>query len=103
MTTPSDPHGPGNYPPPPPGGEYQPQGGGGYGAPTPQAQNNTPLVLSIIGVVCWFLCSPAAIVLGLIGQSKARQTGQSDTFPKVVWIVGIIALIIGIISYAARR
>ncbi len=94
MTTPSDPNGPGGYPPPAPGG--------GYGAP-PQQQTNTPMILSIIGVVCWFICSPAAIVLGLIGQNKAQQAGQSSTFPRVVWIVGIVALVIGVISVFFRN
>jgi hypothetical protein len=46
------------------------------------------MVLSIIGIVCWFLCSPAAIVLGLIAQSKFREQGQKGTLAKVAWIGG---------------
>lgn len=89
---------PGDYPPPSdPSGGYGP---GGYGAP--QQANNTPMVLGIIGIVCWFLCSPAAIVLGLVGQSKARQYGQSDTLPKVAWIGGIVAFVLGVISTILR-
>jgi preprotein translocase subunit SecG len=54
-------------------------------------------VLSIIGIVCWFIFSPAAIVLGLIAQSQFRKNGQRDTLAKVVWIGGIIVLILGIV------
>lgn len=85
----------GGYPPPPPGG--------GYGAPPPgysqPGQNNTPMVLGIIGIVCWFCCSPAAIVLGLIGQSKAKESGQSPTLPKIAWIGGIAFLVLGVIYW----
>lgn len=82
---------PGDYPPP-----SDPSGG--YGAP--RQESNTPKVLGIIGIVCWFLCgwgAIASIILGLIGQSKARQLGQSDTLPKVAWIGGIVVLALGII------
>ena len=90
---PSYPSGPGGYGPPQPG--YGP-GYGGY--PGPQnPQSNTPTVLSVIGIVCWFLCSPAAIVLGLIAQSKFRAQGRSDTLAKVAWIGGIVLLVLGIV------
>ena len=84
-------------PAPPPPGDYGPPGGGYGGQP---AQSNTPTILGIIGIVCWFCCSPASIVLGLIGQSQANKTGQSATLPRVAWIGGIIALILGIIYVA---
>lgn len=71
----------------------------GYGAAAPQS--NTPKVLSIIGIVCIFCCSPAAIVLGLIAQSKYREQGQPDTLAKIAWIGGIVALVLGIIGYAS--
>jgi len=91
----------GGYGPPPPGGGYgAPPPGGGYGAPPPghgQPSNNTPTVLGIIGIVCWFCCSPAAIVLGLIGQSKAKQSGQSPTLSMIAWIGGVVFLLLGII------
>lgn len=74
--------------------------GGGYGSPQPQS--NTPTVLGVIGIVCWFFCSIASIVLGLIGQSKARQLGQSDTLPKVAWIGGIVSAAIGLIVGIVR-
>ncbi|GAA1705312.1 hypothetical protein GCM10009745_61170 [Kribbella yunnanensis] len=78
-----------------PGGQNQ---GYGYGAQA--APSNTPMILSIIGIVCWFCCSPAAIGLGLFAQSKYREQGQSDTLAKVTWIGGIAFLVLGIISYA---
>ena len=78
-----------------PGGQ---NGGYGYGAQA--APSNTPMILSIIGIVCWFCCSPAAIGLGLFAQSKYREQGQSDTLAKVAWIGGIAFLVLGIISYA---
>ncbi len=70
---------------------------GGYGDPAPQQPSKVPLVLSIIGIVCWFIFSPAAIVLGLIAQGQFRKNGQRDTLAKVVWIGGIIVLILGIV------
>lgn len=85
---------PPNYPPP--------QDPGGYGAAPPPQQNNTPMILGIIGIVCWFVCSIASIVLGLIGQSKARELGQSDTLPKVAWIGGIVSVVLGIIIGIAQ-
>lgn len=94
-------------PPPPPGGGYgPPPPGGGYGAPPPgyggQPQSQAPTILGIIGIVCWFCCSPAAIVLGLIGQSKAKQNGQSPTLPRIAWIGGIVFLLLGIILAIAN-
>jgi uncharacterized membrane protein len=55
------------------------------------------MVLSVIGIVCWFLCSPAAIVLGLVAQNQFRNQGRSDTLAKTAWIGGIVALAFGII------
>jgi len=60
------------------------------------------MVLSIIGIVCWFCCSPAAIALGLIAQGQFRNQGQSDTLAKTAWIGGIVALILGIIFSIIR-
>jgi hypothetical protein len=99
------PPGGGGYGGQPPGGGYggQPPGGGygppGGGYPPQQPQSSTPQVLAIIGIVCWFCCSPAAIALGLIAQSQYRQQGQSDTLAKVAWIGGIVSLLLGILYY----
>jgi hypothetical protein len=85
--------------PPDPGG-YQPMPplrGGGYGTPQKQVPAKTPLILAIIGIVCWFVFSPAAIVLGLIAQNQYRKLGQRDTLAKVAWIGGIVVLALGII------
>jgi Domain of unknown function (DUF4190) len=101
--------GPGGYgeqPPDPDGyGTPLPQysGGGGYGDPVPQQPSKAPLVLSIIGIVCWFVFSPAAIVLGLIAQSQYRKHGQRDTLAKVAWIGGVIVLALGIILVATHH
>ena len=98
---PSYPGGPPSYPGGPGGGYGAPQPGygPGYGGyPGPQnPPSNTPTVLSVIGIVCWFLCSPAAIVLGLIAQNKFRAQGRSDTLAKVAWIGGIVLLVLGIV------
>jgi hypothetical protein len=94
------PPGPGGYPPPGPGG-YPPPGPGGY--PPQSTESSTPMVLSIIGIVCWFLCSPAAIVLGVIAQGKFREQGRSDTLAKTAWIGGIVALVFGIIVYVSSH
>jgi hypothetical protein len=84
------------YPPQPPPPGY------GAGYPQPQPQSSTPQILSIIGIVCWFCCSPAAIVLGLIAQNQFRNQGRPDTLAKVAWIGGIVALALGILSAVVR-
>jgi uncharacterized membrane protein len=58
--------------------------------------------LSIIGIVCWFCCSPAAIVLGLIAQNQFRNEGRPDTIARVAWIGGIVAVVLGILSFVIR-
>ncbi|WP_203589924.1 hypothetical protein [Streptomyces sp. SID13031] len=89
---------PGGYPGQP-GGYPGQQGGYAYGNEVPQ--NNTPQTLAIIGIVCIFRCSPAAIVLGFLAQSKFREQGKSDTLAKVAWIGGIAAFALGVIVYAS--
>jgi hypothetical protein len=64
--------------------------------------SSTPQVLSIIGIVCWFCCSPAAIVLGLIAQNQFRNEGRPDTIARVAWIGGIVAMVLGILSFIIR-
>jgi hypothetical protein len=58
-------------------------------------------VLSVIGIVCWLFCSPAAIVLGLIAQSQFRSQGRPDGLAKTAWIGGIVLLVLGIIIVVA--
>ena len=70
---------------------------GGYGAPPSRPPSKTPLILSVIGIVCWLIFVPASIVLGLIAQTQYRKQGQRDTLAKVAWIGGIILLALGII------
>jgi hypothetical protein len=90
---------PGGYGEQPPGGGYGGPGYGGY--PGPQGPpSSTPMVLSIIGIVCWFLCSPAAIVLGIIANVKYRNQGSPDALAKTAWIGGIVAFAIDIILVA---
>lgn len=96
--------GPGGYGPPPPGYGPPPPGyGPGYGGyPGPQApQSSTPTVLSVIGIVCWLFCSPAAIILGLVAQSQFRKQGRSDGLAKTAWIGGIVLLVVGVILAVA--
>jgi hypothetical protein len=91
---------PPGYGGPPPGYGGPPPGyGPGYGGyPGPQnQQSSTPTVLAVIGIVCWFLCSPAAIVLGIVAQSQFRNQGRPDTLAKTAWIGGIVALVFGIV------
>ena len=68
-------------------GQYGQPGGYGYGA---APQSSTPQVLAIIGIVCFVICTPASVVLGLIAQSKFREQGRSDTLAKVAWIGGVV-------------
>jgi uncharacterized membrane protein len=84
------------YPP------QQPPPGYGAGYPQQQPQSSTPQVLAIIGIVCWFCCSPAAIVLGFIAQNQFRNQGRPDTIAKVAWIGGIVALVLGILGFIVR-
>ncbi|GAB3958198.1 hypothetical protein GCM10029978_002630 [Actinoallomurus acanthiterrae] len=96
------PPGYGGYPPPGPPQGPPPGYGGGYGQPAPQPQSSTPQVLSIIGIICWFCCSPAAIVLGLVAQNQFRAQGRPDTLARVAWIGGIVALVLGVIGTVVR-
>jgi len=105
---PSYPGGPPSYPGGPGAGGYgapQPGYGPGYeGYPGPQnPPSSTPTVLSVIGIVCWLICSPAAIVLGLIAQNKFRAQGRPDTLAKVAWIGGIVLLVLGVVLAIATR
>ena len=110
---PGGPGGAGGYGAPPPGYGGPPPGyggptpgyGPGYGGfPGPQnPPSNTPTVLSVIGIVCWFLCSPAAIVLGIVAQSQFRRQGRPDTLAKTAWIGGIVALALGIVVAIATN
>ena len=76
--------------------------GGGYGEPAQRPPSKVPLVLSIVGIVCWFVFSPAAIVLGLVAQNQYRKEGQRDTLAKVAWIGGIVVLVLGIVLAIVR-
>jgi hypothetical protein len=106
---PGGPGGAGGYGAPPPGYGGPPPGyggpppgyGPGYGGfPGPQTPpSSTPTVLSVIAIVCWFLCSPAAIILGIVAQNQFRNQGQPDTLAKTAWIGGIVALVVGIVVY----
>jgi hypothetical protein len=102
---PGQPGGYGQQPPGQPGGYGQmptPPGGFGYNAPM-QQQSSTPQTLAIIGIVCILICSPAAIVLGLIAQGKFREQGRPDTLAKVAWIGGIVSIAFGLLySFAIR-
>ena len=103
---PGGPGGAGGYGgPPPPGYGGPPSGyGPGYGgSPGPQKPPSaTPTVLSVIGIVCWFLCSPAAIVLGFVAQNQFRVQGRPDALAKTAWIGGNVALALGIVVAIAR-
>jgi hypothetical protein len=85
------------YPP-----QQPPPPGYGAGYPQQQPESSTPQVLAIIGIVCWFCCSPAAIVLGLVAQSQFRNQGRPDTLARVAWIGGIVAIALGIVSVIVR-
>jgi hypothetical protein len=110
---PGGPGGAGGYGGPPPGYGGPPPGyggpppgyGPGYGGfPGPQnPPSSTPTVLSVIGIVCWFLCSPAAIVLGIVAQSQFRNQGQPDYLAKTAWIGGIVSFVIGIVVVIAAN
>src|SRR5215475_2033608 len=96
---PGQPGGPGGFGAPPPG--YGP-GYGGYPGPQQSPPSSTPQVLSIIGIVCWFICSPAAIVLGIIAQSQFRNQGRPDGLARTAWIGGIVFLVLGIVLGVLR-
>jgi preprotein translocase subunit SecG len=92
---------PPQQPPPgygPPGGGYGPPGGGPGQFQRPPS--STPLILSIIGIICWFCCAPISIALGLVAQGQFRRQGQSDTLAKVTWIGGIAFLLLSVILTA---
>jgi hypothetical protein len=92
------------YPPQPPPG-YGPPGygppGDGYGQ-QPARPSNVPMILSIIGIICWFCCAPLSIVLGIVAQTQFRRQGQPDTLAKVAWIGGVVALALGLVFTIMR-
>jgi hypothetical protein len=103
---PGGPGGAGDYGGPPPGYGGPPPGyGPGYGGyPGPQnPPSSTPTVLSVIGIICWFLCSPGAIVLGLVAQNQFRNQGRPDSLAKTAWIGGVVALVFGIVVAIATH
>ncbi|MGH3448611.1 MAG: hypothetical protein ACRDP4_13405, partial [Nocardioidaceae bacterium] len=54
--------------------------------------------------VLWFICGVGAIgsiILGVKGQRKAQELGQSDTLCKVAWIGGILVFVLFIIGLFA--
>jgi hypothetical protein len=88
------------YPPQPPPGYGPPEGG--YGQPYPAPRSNMPVILSIIGIICWFCCAPLSIVLGFVAQGQFRRQGQPDVLAKVAWIGGVVALLLGIVFTILR-
>lgn len=61
-----------------------------------------PMILGIAGIVGWFLCGVGAIgsiIVGRIGQRKARELGQSDLLPKIAWIGGIVTIVGDVIVF----
>lgn len=94
--------GQGGYPPPAGGVPGYNPGYSGYGPGPAAPPSSTPLVLSIIGIVCWFLCPIAAIVLGLVAQPKYSAQGQPSTLAKVAWIGGIVFLALDIVYFAVH-
>lgn len=59
------------------------------------------MILGILGIIGWFLCGIGAIgsvIVGVIGQRKARELGQSDLLPKIAWIGGVVTLVGNLIA-----
>lgn len=90
----------GSYPPPPPGGMPAP---GGYGG-VPQ-QNKKALwsmILGILGLVCCgFFTGIPAIILGNQAKQEIAASGGTQTgegMAKAGFILGIIAIVFGVIS-----
>jgi hypothetical protein len=83
-----------------PGGQQAP--GNWPDQPVARPTSNTAQTLAIIGIVCILICSPAAIVLGLLAQSRFREQGQPDTLAKIAWIGGIVSIVIGILIFATN-
>lgn len=61
------------------------------------------MILGVAGIVGWFLCGWGAIgsiIVGRIGQRKARESGQSDLLPKISWIGGIVVCVLNVFGFA---
>lgn len=84
-------------------GEQETESAQGSGVvPTSAASPRTPMIFGVVGIVCWFLCgvgAVASVVLGIVGQRKARELGQSDLVPKIAWIGGIVVLVLDVIGF----
>lgn len=87
----------------------QPGAGPELGQPSSgeqQQHSNVPMVLGILGIVGWFLCGVGAIgsiIVGRIGQRKARELGQSDLLPKIAWVGGIVTIVGDVVVYFLYR
>ena len=68
--------------------------------PGVQPPSRTPVILSIAGIVCWYVFPPAAIMLGLIAQRQYRAQGRRETLAKVAWIGGIVVFVLLILLVA---
>ncbi|WP_329251269.1 protein kinase [Actinoallomurus sp. NBC_01490] len=79
--------------PPPPGPP-----GHDTGHSEQQSGPGRPEVLSNIGIVCWVLLPPAAIVLGLVAQKRFRAQGRPDTRARVAWIGGVVMTLLGLLG-----
>lgn len=78
---------------------------GASGASIPRSK--TARTLAIVGIALWFfpctLGCVASIVLGVVGQRKAQETGESDVLAKIAWIGGAVFTIAEVLVFFMYR
>lgn len=63
--------------------------------------------LAIVGIALWFfpctLGCMASVVLGLISQRRAQETGESDVLAKIAWIGGALFTVAEVLIFFMYR
>ena len=61
------------------------------------------ILFGFTGVFFWLpgaVTGPVIVVLGVVGRSQAKASGERTTLPTVVIVLGVIAFVLGLIMAA---
>jgi len=71
---------------------------------TPCSEANIALILSIVGICCWFIVEPIALVFALIARAKIAKDPSLSGSGKVIaaLIISITLIVLGVIGTILR-